>query len=187
MKINNSLIKKLKEADADVESCIIILLALHHDLDIEKIYSESPTMQKSIKILLSHHIIDVDWRSDEVIFNVRLFENEKDLSNKFDSWDWVENEYMLLFINVRKDGGGTVTSCANRMKKFFSENPDVRKEDVLEAVKLYLQTVNNPQYLQRADYFIKKGVGSAATSRLEEFVKIIKEKENDKNDIHKMI
>lgn len=163
----------------------MILLVLKMNFDIEKIYNESPTLQKTVKVLLCNHVIDIDWETYEVVFNIELFENKN--FNNSDSWSWIENEYIPLFTRVRSDAGGTLTSSMNRMKKFFSENPDVRKEDILQAVQLYLKTINDPQYLQRADYFIKKGVGVNATSRLEEFVKIVKSKEEDENNTHRMI
>ena len=51
------------------------------------------------------------------------------------------------------------------MKKFFSENPDVRKEEVIGATTMYIRSTE-AKYIRLPHYFISKGVGSEKTSDL---------------------
>lgn len=51
------------------------------------------------------------------------------------------------------------------MKKFFSENPDVRKEEVMGATIMYIRSTED-KYIRLPHYFISKGVGSEKTSDL---------------------
>jgi hypothetical protein len=59
------------------------------------------------------------------------------------------------------------------MIKFFIENPSVRSDEIMAATKAYINTINDPKYLQRADYFIKKN-GPDTQSRLLEFLEMNK-------------
>lgn len=100
-----------------------------------------------------------------------LFIGEKEVSTK---WKWVEAEYMPLFAECNSKRKGTKSSCISRMKKFFAENPEVRKEEVLEAVRMYIRNLNNPEYLITSHYFIYKDKGSDKTSPLEEWIESYK-------------
>jgi len=59
------------------------------------------------------------------------------------------------------------------MIKFFIENPSVRSDEIMNATKAYIETINDSKYLQRADYFIKKN-GPDTQSRLKEFLEMKK-------------
>ena len=52
------------------------------------------------------------------------------------------------------------------MKAFFADNPDVRKEEVIEATNMYFKSLSNADYLISSHYFISKGVGRDRTSAL---------------------
>ena len=52
------------------------------------------------------------------------------------------------------------------MKKFFAENPEVRKEDVVNATQMYFSSLTDRQYLTSSHYFIYKGVGRDKLSAL---------------------
>ena len=56
------------------------------------------------------------------------------------------------------------------MKAFFIDNPEIRKEDVIGATKMYIQNLDNPKYLITSHYFITKGLGKDRVSQLEEWV-----------------
>lgn len=90
-----------------------------------------------------------------------------------DEWTWVTTEYMKLFKDLRKDAGGAPSANISKMKKFFASHPSVRKDDIIDAAKLYIQQITDVKYLQRADYFILKG---KVESRLEEYLLILKER-----------
>ena len=61
------------------------------------------------------------------------------------------------------------------MKAFFADNPDVRKEEVIGATKMYFRTLNSAEYITSSHYFISKGVGRDRTSALEGWVEKYRE------------
>jgi hypothetical protein len=61
------------------------------------------------------------------------------------------------------------------MKRFFAENPEIRKEDVIEATKMYIRETNDHTYLRLPHYFIFKGVGLNRISDLSFWIDKYKE------------
>ena len=51
------------------------------------------------------------------------------------------------------------------MKKLFSEYPSIRKDEVIEATKLYIRN-NDTRFIRQSHYFISKGSGGDKTSDL---------------------
>jgi len=178
MKINKEIIQKLKQNDIDIDKGIIYLLSIYHDIKIK--YILSTAFIRSVNLL---KIAERDYEDSDIIWNIPLFVNQEI------KWEWV-SEYRQLFRSVRNDAGGNIKSCISKMKKYFVENSEVRKEQVIGAAKLYLTSFvkgkENPRYIQRADYFIFKGRGSDRTSRLEQYVEILEE-QNKQSDKHKII
>jgi hypothetical protein len=111
-------------------------------------------------------IFHYDFNKEKVIWDISLFNEQENVIVA--DWEWV-NIYRQMFMDMKVDSGATFKDCKNRMMKFFSEHPTVRVDDVMEATKLYLESVNDIRYLQQANYFIKKGTGE---SRLEQFIEI---------------
>lgn len=109
-------------------------------------------------------VFELDGKN--VHWNISLFGE----TDKKDSWDWVISEYRMMFYRVNKTRKGPKNSCITRMKKFFSENPEVRKDDVIQATKMYISNLDNPDYITSAHYFIFKGKGSTKTSLLEDWL-----------------
>lgn len=84
-------------------------------------------------------------------------------------WLWVV-EWMDLFGKTNPLRRGTKSSVIRYMKVFFSENPEVRKEDVINATKLYLKNLESPTYLKKSHKFIYEGAGKYRVSLLEEWI-----------------
>lgn len=87
-----------------------------------------------------------------------LYKEEKD-----SAWNWIKKEYTELFVEIGKERH--LKESIVRMKKFFSENPDVRKDEVIGATILYIRTTDS-RFVRLPHYFISKGVGSEKTSDL---------------------
>lgn len=105
----------------------------------------------------------------EVMWHIQLFSGEAQ-----EKWDWVK-EWNQKFKDINIKRKGSDIACITRMKAFFADNPDVRKEDVIEATKLYFRSLNNADYLMSSHYFISKGVGRDRVSTLETWVERYKE------------
>jgi hypothetical protein len=86
------------------------------------------------------------------------------------AFEWVETEYVVLFEETNPDKGGKVAEATKRMKKFFADNPQYRKEDVIGATEMYLSNTDST-YIMFPHYFIKKGRGLDATETLLDWVK----------------
>ena len=104
--------------------------------------------------------------SRELIWNIPLFIASVEADGK---WDWVKL-WNKSFGDINPKRRGTDKDCIIRMKKFFAENPEVRKEDVVNATQMYFSSLTDRQYLISSYYFIFKGVGRDRTSALEVWV-----------------
>ena len=100
--------------------------------------------------------------SRELIWNIPLFVASVEIDSK---WDWVKL-WNKSFGDINPKRKGTDKDCIIRMKKFFSENPEVRKDDVINATQMYFSSLTDRQYLISSHYFIYKGVGRDKLSAL---------------------
>lgn len=177
MKINPDLKRIFREHNINYDEGILYLLSLYFGIVIPE-----SKFEQTIKQINFIKVVERNYKSDsnDLIWNVPLFESQNLL------WDWVI-EYREMFRRIRKDRGGTLDSCLVRMKKFFAENPEVRKEDVIEATKMYLRTVTDPAYLTGADYFITKDKGIDAKSKLMLYLEILYEKRKESKNSTKMM
>lgn len=91
--------------------------------------------------------------SRELIWNIPLFISSVEDDSK---WNWVK-AWNQSFGDINPKRKGSDKDCIIRMKKFFAENPEVRKEDVIGATKLYFSSLNSRDYLTSSHYFIVKG------------------------------
>ena len=165
--INPQIKEICQQHNIDYVEAVLYLTAVFYNLPLSTALEKA--LQTTIKQVNVVHIVERDYLNKSIKWNVSLF--GEDISNQ---WKWVDTEYRILFRNLRPDRAGSSVSCLKRMKDFFKENPEVRKDDVIAAAKLYISELTNPDYLQGADYFIKKGVGSNVTSRLSEYLERIK-------------
>lgn len=170
MKLNAQLKEVFSEFNIDPAQGLFCLLSIYHNIPITgKVFDLlNPTMMQ-INVA---KIVEKDYtRGGTVVWNVSLYEGEET------EWKWIDTEYRPLFRAINKLKGGSTTSCNRKMKDFFKSHPAVRKQDVLDAAKLYISSVNDPQYLQQADYFIFKNsdTKSSFTSRLEQYLEVLKD------------
>ena len=98
------------------------------------------------------------------------------INEKFD--EFIE-EYRNLWKGLKVGSMGSPMACKEKMLRWMGENPNYTKEDILKAARIYINSLNNYQYLQAAHYFIYKKDGKEEDSRLSAF---IEEKEVDNTD-----
>ena len=68
-------------------------------------------------------------------------------------------EYRKLWKGLKPGSMGSENACKEKMLRWMGENPNYTKEDILKAAKIYINSLNNYQYLQAAHYFIYKKDG----------------------------
>lgn len=96
-----------------------------------------------------------------------------------EGFDEFIEEYRSLWKGLKVGSMGSPMACKEKMLRWMGENPNYTKEDILKAAKIYINSLNNYQYLQAAHYFIYKKDGKEEDSRLSAF---IEEKEVDNTD-----
>lgn len=181
IKLNPNLKTLLEDYNIDYNEGVLYLLSLYFELNIDSVKFE-----KTIKQVNFVKLVERDYAAQTtpytIKWNIALFENQQ-----FDDiWDWVI-EFRNMFKNIRPDRASTLNTCLSRMKNLFSKNPHIRKDDVLEATKMYLRTVRDPNFLISAHYFIKKDKGINEQSKLEEFLEIIYDNRKKANNREKML
>ena len=104
---------------------------------------------------------------------IPVFKEQEQEVNSKDKFEWVSN-FRDLFKKVNIDRWGTLTTCKERMKKFFSENPEVRIDEVMGATELYLKNTDR-NFIMKSHKFIYDGFGSSKNSTLEEWIEKYRE------------
>lgn len=171
MKINEEIIEILTRFRIYKDDAICYLLSLYYDytptyipdelkqrLNITKIYEED---KNSIK-----------W-------NIPLFEGQET------AFEWVKTEYCQMFKEYNSTRGGYIRESTARLKKLFAKNPEVRKNDVIEATRMYLLNTDS-KYIMNPHYFISKGDGANKTETILDWIdkyKMAIEQEEGRNSI----
>lgn len=156
MQINEQVLKILAEFNIRRDNGICYLISLFHGYQPDYI----PEKLKQ-KINVSK-IVEMD-RDGTIKWNIPLYDGQE---TKF---QWVKTEYVPLFKARNSSKGGKVRESTARMKKLFANNPDIRKEDVLGATKMYLINTN-PEYIRFPHYFIEKGKGVEKTNDILDWI-----------------
>lgn len=162
----NSEVKGLLERNSiSLHDGISYLLCLHYG-------TEPSFMPEGLeRKVLATGIVSKDYVSNTIKWNHPLFEETEV------GFEWIK-EWMDLFKGVNPDRRGTKSFVLKRMKKFFVNNPTVRKEEVINATKAYFSTVNNSKYCKKSHKFIYEADGS---SMLFDFVEAERGKVEHKN------
>lgn len=83
-------------------------------------------------------------------------------------------EYRLLWKGRKAGSMGSRIPCIEKMTRWMQENPTYTKDEILKAAKLYLDSVENVRFLQRADFFIfKEDQHKVESSTLSAFIEDI--------------
>lgn len=183
---NNAIIDKLHQFNIDPDEGLLYLLGVFYGIKTNGIITEKTIKQVNFSKIVTR---DYEDESASVLWNIPLFEGQNFDSN----WMWIL-EWRMLFMEIRGDAGGDRKGCIAKMKKFFANNPEVRKDEVFAAANLYLDEFRygkkrELKYLQSADYFIskinKEEGSNIKRSRLEQYLEVIKfkrEKDATVND-----
>lgn len=97
-------------------------------------------------------------------------------ANKKDPWAWVKDEYCAMFKAKNPNKGGKVREATARMKKMFAAFPEMRKEEVIGTVKLYLSQTDS-RFIRYPHYFLLKGQGANAIYEFADWYDKYKENE----------
>jgi hypothetical protein len=165
--INSDILEALREYKVNGDEAKLYLLGIYFGLNTEYI-SEKTRKQVNALGIVEREYKDNSSSPNTVRWKVPLFNEEKE-----EAFNWISN-YMKLFGDINPERKGTKSACMSRMKKFFAEHPEVRKQDVKNAVEAYLKTVSDPQYLKSSHKFIYDGAGFNKVSMLEQYIEQLK-------------
>ena len=141
LKVNSEIRQIFVDKSIPVHDGVAYLLCLH--------YGVSPSFipEELERRVLSTNILTKDYSDDTIKWNLNLFEEQEI------GFEWI-SEWMDLFKAVNPERRGIKADVLKRMKKFFVNNPAIRKEEVFQATKEYLSNVTNPMYCKKSHKFI---------------------------------
>jgi len=165
--INPEVTSALREYKINKDEAQLYLLGIYFNLNTEYISEITRKQVNAIGIVVREYRDNFSI-PHTIKWAVPLFTEEKD-----EAFNWIDS-YRELFGNLNPERKGTKAAVMSRMKKFFAENPEVRKQDVRAATEAYLKTVRDPQYLKSAHKFIYEGTGFSRVSMLEQYCEQVK-------------
>lgn len=155
MEINDEIKEIFKEFNIFPADGICYLLSLFHN--------HTPTYIPDVlkqKVHISGIVVN---KNGNLHWNVPLYKGQET------AFDWIKTEYVPLFKEANPDRGGRVREATARIKKLFAKHPDIRKEDVIAATKMYIYNTDS-KYIRLPHYFVEKGIGANKTSDLLEWI-----------------
>lgn len=168
MEINNEVIKVLAKHNIDKDLGLLALLAIHFELDVELLVPDNV-----IKAINITKILEKDYEVGNTNWNIPLF------TGGVTAFDWVE-DWMKPFGTMNPERRGVKKDCISRMKRFFSSNPEYRKDDVYAARDLYLSTIKDSKFLKSPHKFIYEGAGDFRNSSLLQWCEQVAENKSTK-------
>ena len=158
---NSEVKAKLSSKGISIHDGISYLLCLYYGTQPSYVPKE---LERKI---FASGIVNKDYSSDTIVWRISLFEEQQT------GYEWIK-DWMDLFKSKNPERRGIKRDVLTRMKKFFVNNPAIRKDDVIAATKLYLRNVDNPKYCKKSHKFIYEQDG---TSMLLDYVTQLKEQQ----------
>jgi hypothetical protein len=131
--------------------------------------------KKLIRIIGSSNYVlrEIGIKIIEKTISIKIGEKNEDpiTINEIDD---IVDIFRKKFEGLKTGSMGDRNAVKEKLIRWRIENPDVTESQILEAVDNYIESQENLDYLQRADYFIYKRQGGTESSRLSIFVEELK-------------
>jgi hypothetical protein len=160
MTINPEVKEILQQSRISLSDGLSYLIAMY--------YGYSPSYVPETLIQKINRTGLIGEQGGEIRWFIPLFEEQ------ITGFEWV-TKWMDLFGEVNKERRGVRGYVMIRMKAFFVNYPDVRKDEVIDATKMYIRSLDNPKYLKKSHKFIMDGQGVSKYSELYEWVEKLRE------------
>lgn len=167
MNINEEILEILSECKVQKDDGICYLLSLY--FGYKPNYIPIDFMRK----MNTTGIYENDKGS--IKWNVPLFEGQQT------AFEWVKTEYVQLFKDANKERGGHAREATTLLKKLFATNPEFRKDDIIGATRMYIRNTDS-KYIMFPHYFIQKGVGTAKTTTIMDWLDKYQLTKEDKSE-----
>lgn len=145
MKINDKIIETLRELKIPPDDGVPYLLALYYEFKPSYIPAKLKQKVNATGIVKSDGTKGLKW-------DIPLFEGGKT------NFDWVKTEFVQMFKDANPEKRGNGSYAMARMKRLFTEHPEIRKDEVIGAARMYIASTDS-KYLRFSHYFIEKGKG----------------------------
>lgn len=152
--INPEIRQIFTEKAIPIHDGVAYLLCLHYGVTPSFIPEE---LQRRV---LATNILTKDYSDDTIKWNLSLFEEQEI------GFEWI-SDWMDLFKAKNPERRGVKADVLRRMKKFFVNNPSIRKDEIFKATENYLNSVSEPIYIKKSHKFIYEQDG---TSMLKDYL-----------------
>lgn len=179
LKLSDEFISYLREQNLSTESRAILLInsiLLKVASDNKEIFEGRNALATFSEEVLGEMIKEGLLSYSELTgykLVLHIFEEQEQETQSADKFKWV-SKFRDLFKQVNPDRWGTLSTCKERMKKFFSENPEIRVDEVMDATIMYLKNTDR-RYIMKSHKFIYDGAGTSRNSTLEEWIEKFRE------------
>lgn len=124
--------------------------------------------QESIELI---NFLLTDSKSSFIKKKKKITKSTRKINQEVD--DRVD-EYRFKWKGFKTGAMGSPKSCKQKLTRWMKENPKYSFDDILKAADLYIDSIENPRFMQRADYFIfKHTINKEEESRLSAFIEDI--------------
>lgn len=131
---------------------------------IKILSNEEPILREKGKIFLE--LISID--------KIKSVENKKEIKKSdrllLSEVNSFIKEFREKWKGLKPGSMGSLSACKIKMIRWMKENPEYTPDQIMKAADIYIKSLNNNTYLQRADYFIYKKEGLDEHSRLSSFI-----------------
>lgn len=165
MVINIEIKEIIEESKVDIHKAVLYLMCIYHNIDSSMYLNITEAEITELNLL---KIVERDYKTNTTKWNIPLYTGEAT------EFDWVR-DWMKPFKEMNRDRAGVFATCLKRMKWFFSNYPQYRKEDVYLARDMYMRSVTSPQYVMKSHKFISDGAGVNKNSELLGYCEQLKE------------
>jgi len=176
----------LNEQNITPEEFVNLISIYNNDGNINKSSIINLQEKNYIKILKDEIVVRekgkllLEFLSIEGIGSINNKKTIKRSSRSIDNdlKDFVE-KYRLLWKGLKPGSMGSTEACRDKLQRWMSVNTQYTTEDIYRAAKSYINSVDNYQYLQQADFFIYKKDAFGEQSRLSSFIDEVENAEED--------
>jgi hypothetical protein len=176
----------LNEQNITLKEFICLLSIYNNDNDLESKHLLSLQDKNYIKILPDENVIRekgkllIEFLTIDGIGSINNKKTVKKSSRAInnDLENFVD-KYRELWKGLKPGSMGSTNGCKEKLQRWMLENPKYSTDNIYNASKAYIKSVDDYKYLQQADYFIYKKDAFGEQSRLSSFIDEETSVEND--------
>lgn len=167
----------LNEQNITLKEFICLLSIYNNEDDLESKHLLSLQDKNYIKILPDENVIRekgkllIEFLTIDGIGSINNKKTVKKSSRAInnDLENFVD-KYRGLWKGLKPGSMGSANGCKEKLQRWMLENPKYSTDNIYNASKAYIKSVDDYKYLQQADYFIYKKDVFGEQSRLSSFI-----------------